>query len=80
MFMAFDLLHQDGVNLQKLALSERKRDLHRLCAKSRLRFLREAQTFPNGSFCSSTATNSGLRSGLQAARPAYVSGPSKPSG
>ena len=47
-FMAFDLLHQDGVNLQKLALSERKRDLHRLCAKSRLRLLREAQTFPNG--------------------------------
>jgi bifunctional non-homologous end joining protein LigD len=47
-FMAFDLLHQDGVNLQKLALSERKRDLHRLCAKSRLRFLREVQTFPNG--------------------------------
>jgi bifunctional non-homologous end joining protein LigD len=47
-FMAFDLLHQDGVNLQKLALSKRKQDLHRLCAKSRLRFLREVQTFPNG--------------------------------
>jgi len=50
-FMAFDRLHQDGVNLQKLALSERKRGLHRLCAKSRLRFLREVQTFPDrGSF------------------------------
>ena len=35
MFMAFDLLHQDGVDLRALPLSERKRDLHRLCRKSR---------------------------------------------
>jgi ATP-dependent DNA ligase len=35
-FMAFDLLHQDGVDLRALPLSERKRDLHRLCAKSRV--------------------------------------------
>ena len=48
MFMAFDLLHQDGVDLQGLALSQRKQDLHRLCVKSRVRFLREVQTFPDG--------------------------------
>jgi ATP-dependent DNA ligase len=49
-FMAFDRLHQDGVKLQKLALSERKRELHRLCAKSR-RFRREVADLPErGSF------------------------------
>ena len=31
-----------------LPLSERKRDLHRLCVKSRVPFMREVQTFPNG--------------------------------
>jgi bifunctional non-homologous end joining protein LigD len=48
MFLVFDLLHQDGVDLRALPLSERKRDLHRLCRKSRVPFLREVQTFPNG--------------------------------
>jgi hypothetical protein len=48
MFMAFDLLHQDGVDLRGLPLSERKRDLPQLCAKSRVPFIREVQTFPNG--------------------------------
>ena len=48
MFMAFDLLHQDGVDLRALPLSDRKRDLHRLCRKSPVPFMREVQTFPNG--------------------------------
>ena len=48
MFMAFDLLHQDGVDLRCLPLTDRKRDLHRLCRKSRVPFMREVQTFPNG--------------------------------
>ena len=48
MFLAFDLLHQDGVDLRGLPLSERKRDLRRLCRKSRVPFMREVQTFPNG--------------------------------
>ena len=34
MFLAFDLLHQDGVDLRGLPLSERKRDLTRLCRRS----------------------------------------------
>ena len=46
--MAFDLLHQDGVDLRGLPSSERKRHLRRLCRKSRVPFLREVQTFPNG--------------------------------
>ena len=48
MFLVFDLLHQDGVDLCGLPLSERKRSLHRLCLKSSVLFLREVQTFPNG--------------------------------
>ena len=48
MFFAFDLLHQDGVDLRRLPLSERKRDLHRLCARAGIPFLKEIQTFPNG--------------------------------
>ena len=34
--------------MRGLPLSERKRDLRRLCRKSRMPFLREVQTFSNG--------------------------------
>ena len=57
MFLAFDLLHQGGVDLRGLPLSERKRDLHRLCAKSRVPFMREVQTFPNGARLFDHCTN-----------------------
>jgi ATP-dependent DNA ligase len=43
MFMAFDLLHQDGVDLRALLLSERKRDLRQLCRKSRVPFMRQGK-------------------------------------
>jgi ATP dependent DNA ligase domain len=46
MFLVFDLLHHDGVDLRGLPLSERKRDLDRLCRKSKVPFLKEVQTFP----------------------------------
>jgi ATP-dependent DNA ligase len=36
MFMAFDLLHQEGVDLRALPLSVRKRALERLCRKSKV--------------------------------------------
>jgi bifunctional non-homologous end joining protein LigD len=45
---SFDLLYQDGVDLRALPLSDRKRDLRRLCRKSLVPFMREVQTFPNG--------------------------------
>jgi ATP-dependent DNA ligase len=48
MFLAFDLLHQDGVDLRGLQLSERKRDLNRLCRKARVSFLSQVETFPDG--------------------------------
>jgi ATP-dependent DNA ligase len=35
MFLVFDLLHQDGVDLRGLPLSERKRDLSRLSRRCR---------------------------------------------
>ena len=46
MLLPFDLLHQNGVDLRGLLLSNRKRDLDRLCRKSRVPFLRQVQTFP----------------------------------
>jgi ATP-dependent DNA ligase len=39
MFLAFDLLHQDGVDLRGLPLTERTRDLRRLCAKAQVPFM-----------------------------------------
>src|SRR5262245_25180149 len=47
MFLAFDLLHQDGVDLRGLPLSERKRDLHRLCRKARVPYLHQVETYPD---------------------------------
>jgi len=44
MFLVFDILHQDGVDLRGLPPSERKRELRRLCLKSRVPFMREVQT------------------------------------
>ena len=48
MFLAFDILFQDGVDLRGLPLSERKRDLNRLRRKSRVPFLSQVETFPDG--------------------------------
>ena len=48
MFLVFDLLDQDDVDLRGLPLTERKRDLHGLCVKARVPFLNQVQTFPNG--------------------------------
>jgi ATP-dependent DNA ligase len=42
MFLAFDILHQDGVELRGLPLAERKKDLNRLC--------RNAPFLPPGSW------------------------------
>jgi ATP-dependent DNA ligase len=61
MFLAFDLLHQDGVDLRPLRLSERKRDLRRLCRKSPVPFMREVQTFPNGTLLFDHSTSLALR-------------------
>jgi bifunctional non-homologous end joining protein LigD len=78
MFMAFDQLHQDGVDLRALPLSERKRDLRRLCRKSRVPFLREVQTFPNGTLLFDHCDKFGFE-GVVSKRLAsrYSSGPSR---
>jgi ATP dependent DNA ligase domain len=48
MFLAFDLLHQDGVDLRSLTLIQRKKYLDRLCRSARIPFLRLVETFPDG--------------------------------
>ena len=60
MFLAFDLLHQDGVDLRGLPLSERKRDLHRLCSKSWAPFLQQVQIFPGGAVLLEHCNNFGF--------------------
>jgi bifunctional non-homologous end joining protein LigD len=74
----FDLLHQDSVDLRGLPLSERKRDLHRLCAKSRVPFMREVQTFPDGPVLFDHCNRFGFE-GIVSKRLSsrYVSGPSR---
>ena len=78
MFLVFDLLHQDGVDLRGLPLSERKRDLHRFCVKARLPFMREVQTFPNGTLLFDHCNKFGFE-GVVSKRLAsrYSSGPSR---
>ena len=77
-FLAFDLLQQDGVDLRGLPLSERKRDLHRLCLKSKVPFLNEVQTFPNGALLFDHCNKFGFE-GIVSKRLAsrYASGPNR---
>jgi len=78
MLLAFDLLHQDGVDLRGLPLSGRKRDLNRLCRKSRVPFLKHVQTFPDGAVLLEHCNNFGFE-GVVSKRLSsrYVSGPSR---
>jgi ATP-dependent DNA ligase len=48
MFFCFDILFQDGVDLTRLPLSERKKDLRRLCSRSRVQYLKWVECFPDG--------------------------------
>jgi|SoiMethySBSTD1v2_1073268.scaffolds.fasta_scaffold630533_1 bifunctional non-homologous end joining protein LigD len=48
MFFAFDLLQENDVDLRALPLSERRRDLERLCRKARVPFLKLIEQFPDG--------------------------------
>jgi ATP dependent DNA ligase domain len=78
MFMAFDLLHQEGVGLRALPLSERKRDLERLCRKSKVPYLSQVEMFPDGAilldFCNRFGFE-GIVSKRKGSR--YSSGPSR---
>ena len=78
MFLMFDLLHQDGVDLRALPLSERKRDLDRLCRKSRVPFLKQVQTFPDGAALFEHCEKFGFE-GVVSKRLSsrYMSGPSR---
>src|SRR4029077_10401547 len=78
MFLVFDLLHQDGVDLPGLPLSERKRDLHRLCAKSRVPFLKQVETFPDGQVLFDHCNQFGFEGVVSKRRASgYSSGPSR---
>jgi len=77
-FFVFDLLHRDGVNLRHLPLSERKRDLDRLCRQSKIPFMTQVLTFPDGTILFKHCGKLGFE-GVVAKRTdrPYVSGRSK---
>jgi ATP-dependent DNA ligase len=77
-FFAFDLLFENGINLTRLPLSERKRDLHRLCSKSRVPCLKKVESFPNGDVLFEHCKQMELE-GIVSKRKdrPYVSGPSR---
>jgi len=77
-FLAFDLLHQDGVDLRHLPLTERKRDLDRLCRRARNPFLKQVETFPDGEVLFEHCNSFGFEGVVSKRRAsAYASGPSR---
>jgi bifunctional non-homologous end joining protein LigD len=76
MFLAFHLLHQDGVDLRGLPVSER--DLNRLCPKSRVPILHQLETFPDGAVLFERCEKFGFE-GVVSKRLSsrYMSGPSR---
>jgi len=78
MFLAFDLLHQDGVDLRGLPLSERKRDLDRHCRKSKVPYLSQVETFPDGAILFDYCSKYGFEGVVSKRRSSrYSSGPSR---
>ena len=77
-FLAFDLLYQDGVDLRHLPLTERKRDLDRICRRTRNPFLRLIETFPDGEVLFDHCDRFGFEGIVSKRRAApYASGPSR---
>jgi bifunctional non-homologous end joining protein LigD len=78
MFLAFDLLHQDGVDLRGHPLTERRRDLERLCRKSKVPYLRQVETFPDGAILFDYCNRFGFEGIVSKRRSShYSSGPSR---
>ena len=78
MFLAFDLLHQDGVDLRGLPLSERKLDLDRLCRQSKVPYLTRVETFPDGNVLFNYCNKFGFEGIVSKRRNSrYSSGPSR---
>jgi bifunctional non-homologous end joining protein LigD len=78
MFLAFDLLHQEGVELRGLPLSERKRDLEGLCRKARVPYLKRVETFPDGAVLFDYCNRFGFEGIVSKRRSSrYSSGPSR---
>jgi bifunctional non-homologous end joining protein LigD len=77
-FLVFDLLHQDGVDLRGLPLSERRRDLERLSRKARVPYLKLVETFPDGAVLFDHCNQFGFEGIVSKRRSSrYSSGPSR---
>ena len=77
-FLASDLLHQDGVDLRSQSLTERKRDLNRLCRQSHTPFLKQVETFPDAEALFDHCNQFGFEGVVSKRRTSgYSSGPSR---
>ena len=76
MFWVFDLLHENGVDLRHLPLSERKHDLTRLCRKTKIPCMRQIGSYPDGEILLEHCGRLGLEGVVskRVDRP-YVAGP-----
>ena len=75
-FMMFDLLHEDGVDLRGAPLGERKHDLNWLCRKADVPFMRQVETFLDGAALFAHVAEFGLEGVvLKRIDQPYVSGP-----
>jgi len=78
MFLAFDLLHQDGVDLRGLPLTERRRDLERLRRRARVPYVRLVEMFPDGEVLFEHCNRFGFEGIVSKRRGSrYSSGPSR---
>jgi bifunctional non-homologous end joining protein LigD len=78
LFLAFDLLHQDGVDLRGIALTERRRDLERLRRKARVPYFSLVETFPDGAVLFDYCNRFGFEGVVSKRRSSrYSSGPSR---
>jgi bifunctional non-homologous end joining protein LigD len=78
MFLAFDLLHQDGVDLRSETLTQRKRALDRLCRGARVPYLHQVEVFADGEVLFDYCNRFGLEGVVSKRRASgYASGSSR---
>jgi bifunctional non-homologous end joining protein LigD len=78
LYLAFDLLHRDGVDLRGLPLTERRRDLERLRRNAKVPYFSLVETFPDGAVLFDYCNRFGFEGIVSKRRSSrYSSGPSR---
>jgi ATP-dependent DNA ligase len=78
MFLAFDLLHLDGWDLRSQTLTQRKKDLNRLCRGARVHYLHQVEVFADGEVLFDSCNRFGFEGVVSKRRASgYASGSSR---